>query len=181
MFVQCCHCCFSLPQRGLATTAQGRVQEALHGALGLDHAVLDTSSADAARAQVAAAFKHMRETRRSFALLVRTNAFSKYAGKGGKVAPAPLLALDALPAPRTVAAAGADLEREDAIKAVAAALEARCAVVSTTGKISRELYEHRVATGEGHARDFLTVGGMGHACSIALGIALAQPERQVLW
>ena len=45
--------------------------------------------------------------------------------------------------------------------------------------LSRELFEHRVARGEGHARDFLTVGSMGHANSIALGIALAKPGRQV--
>ena len=32
---------------------------------------------------------------------------------------------------------------------------------------------------QGHERDFLTVGSMGHASQIALGIALAQPERRV--
>lgn len=31
----------------------------------------------------------------------------------------------------------------------------------------------------GHARDFLTVGSMGHASAIALGIALQKPSRQV--
>ena len=31
----------------------------------------------------------------------------------------------------------------------------------------------------GHERDFLTVGSMGHASSIALGIALHKPRRQV--
>lgn len=36
-----------------------------------------------------------------------------------------------------------------------------------------------MARGEGHAKDFLTVGSMGHANSIALGIALAKPNRQV--
>ena len=33
--------------------------------------------------------------------------------------------------------------------------------------------------GEGHDRDFLTVGSMGHASMIALGIALEQPDRRV--
>jgi len=32
---------------------------------------------------------------------------------------------------------------------------------------------------EGHERDFLTVGSMGHASQIALGIALAKPDRKV--
>ena len=45
--------------------------------------------------------------------------------------------------------------------------------------ISRELFEHREACGEGHERDFLTVGSMGHASQIALGIALQKPDRKV--
>lgn len=51
-------------------------------------------------------------------------------------------------------------------------------VVSTTGKISRELYELREKHG-GHEHDFLTVGSMGHCSSIALGIALQKPECRV--
>jgi phosphonopyruvate decarboxylase len=53
-------------------------------------------------------------------------------------------------------------------------------LVSTTGMASREVFELRKAAGAGHARDFLTVGGMGHAVSIACGIARAQPDRQVV-
>ena len=52
-------------------------------------------------------------------------------------------------------------------------------IVSTTGKASRELYELRTAAGQGHERDFITVGSMGHASSIALGIALHRPEKRV--
>jgi hypothetical protein len=32
---------------------------------------------------------------------------------------------------------------------------------------------------DGHERDFLTVGSMGHASSIALGIAMQKHRRQV--
>ena len=52
-------------------------------------------------------------------------------------------------------------------------------IVSTTGKISRELFELREGRGEDHRRDFLTVGSMGHASSIAMGIALQKPEAKV--
>ena len=52
-------------------------------------------------------------------------------------------------------------------------------IVSTTGTTSRELFEHRKELKEGYGRDFLTVGSMGHASSIALGIALQKPERDV--
>ncbi len=51
--------------------------------------------------------------------------------------------------------------------------------VSTTGKASRELYEIRERLKEGHKKDFLTVGSMGHASMIALGIAMEKKERTV--
>ena len=71
------------------------------------------------------------------------------------------------------------LSREEALKLVVDYLEATDLVVSTTGKLSRELFEYREAEGEGHECDFLTVGSMGHSSSIALGIALANSERRV--
>ena len=71
------------------------------------------------------------------------------------------------------------LSREEAIQTVASALGVKDCIVSTTGMISRELFEYRATMNQGHERDFLTVGSMGHASQIALGIALAQPERRV--
>lgn len=52
-------------------------------------------------------------------------------------------------------------------------------IVCTTGKAGRELFETREAEGQGHEKDFLTVGSMGHCSSIAAGIALHKPERRV--
>lgn len=52
-------------------------------------------------------------------------------------------------------------------------------IVSTTGKASRELFEARVANGQSHKYDFLTVGSMGHSSSIALGVALNKPDRKI--
>ncbi len=71
------------------------------------------------------------------------------------------------------------MSREEAIQTVAAALGEKDCFVSTTGMISRELFEYRVSMNEGHERDFLTVGSMGHASQIALGIAIAKPDRKV--
>ena len=45
--------------------------------------------------------------------------------------------------------------------------------------ISRELFEARTAWNQGHERDFLTVGSMGHASQIALGIALEKKDRKI--
>lgn len=70
------------------------------------------------------------------------------------------------------------LRREEAIRQIAAAA-GEDPIVSTTGKASRELFEIRERAGQDHSRDFLTVGSMGHASSIALGIALHRPERRV--
>lgn len=53
-------------------------------------------------------------------------------------------------------------------------------IVSTTGLASRELYEYRSKTSKDHSRDFLVVGGMGHANQIATGLALYQPNRRVI-
>lgn len=70
------------------------------------------------------------------------------------------------------------LFREEAIRVLVESLP-DAAFVSTTGKASRELYELRIARGESHAHDFLTIGSMGHSSSIALGIALAKPKQRV--
>jgi len=72
-----------------------------------------------------------------------------------------------------------EMSREQAIGIVVDALAENDAIVSTTGKTSRELYEYREQTTQGHQRELLTVGSMGHASQIAMGIARAQSERQV--
>jgi len=71
------------------------------------------------------------------------------------------------------------LSREEALRLVVDHLRTDDVIVSTTGKLSRELFELREARHEGHGHDFLTVGSMGHSSSIALGIALERPERRV--
>lgn len=52
-------------------------------------------------------------------------------------------------------------------------------IVSTTGKTSRELFETRIANGQSHKYDFLTVGSMGHSSSIALGVAINKPDTRI--
>jgi len=71
------------------------------------------------------------------------------------------------------------LYREEAIKLIVNSLNDLDIVVSTTGFASRELFEYRETLGQGHKKDFLTIGGMGHASQIALGIALQKPNRLV--
>ena len=71
------------------------------------------------------------------------------------------------------------MSRETAAGIILSAASPDDVFVSTTGKLSREIFELRESKNEGHARDFLTVGSMGHASMIALRIAVEQPRRKV--
>ncbi len=73
-----------------------------------------------------------------------------------------------------------DLIREEAISILVERIGDNDIVVSTTGKTSRELFEVRERYSQGHGRDFLTVGSMGHSSQIALGIALQKPNYRVI-
>ncbi|MBD5462856.1 MAG: phosphonopyruvate decarboxylase [Lachnospiraceae bacterium] len=70
------------------------------------------------------------------------------------------------------------MKREEVIKHIVN-VAGQDLIVSTTGKASRELFEIREENGQGHDRDFLTVGSMGHSSSIALGVALQEPNKKV--
>ena len=138
---------------------QGKVTASLLEAMDLPYRVL-APEPEAARRCVDELLAIAAAEGRPVALMVRKGTFEPYEPTGQ---------------------AGGDFEmtREQAIEAVVASLGETDAIVSTTGKISRELYEYRDRAGQGHQREFLTVGSMGHASQIAMGIALAQPDRQV--
>ena len=72
------------------------------------------------------------------------------------------------------------MKREEALEIVLESLDDNAIVVSTTGKTSREIFEIREKRSQSHQQDFLTVGSMGHCSSIALGITLSKPRRQVV-
>ena len=136
---------------------QGKVTLSLLEAMGIKYAVLDENW----EGQVDEALRVIRETNGIFALIVRKGTFEEYKLQNQVVS-------------------DWALGREEAIKIVVDKLREDDIVVSTTGMISRELFEYREAKNQGHAHDFLTVGSMGHASQIALGIALQKPERRVV-
>lgn len=70
------------------------------------------------------------------------------------------------------------MSREEVIRHITA-VSKDDPIVSTTGKVSRELFEIRTAAEQSHKYDFLTVGSMGHSSSIALGIALNKPDAKI--
>ena len=142
---------------------QGKITLSLLDCLGIPYSVLSDNE-DVASDQISDALAAI-NAGGVYALVVRKGTFS---------------APEDVPAAEPSAAApAAELSRESAIQAVAAALGPQDIVVSTTGMISRELFEYRESAGEGHGHDFLTVGSMGHASQIALGIALERPDRRV--
>ena len=71
------------------------------------------------------------------------------------------------------------LQREEALKIILSFAKSEDFIVSATGKISQEIFEIRSSRG-GMQRNFLTIGSAGHASSIALGIALRKPGRNVI-
>lgn len=68
--------------------------------------------------------------------------------------------------------------REDSIERVVSSC-GDAFIVATTGKTGRELFEIRKKMC-GEQRDFLAVGGMGHASIVALGVALSNQSQIVV-
>ena len=138
---------------------QGKVTTGLLNVMGIDYTVLSKEE-DKAETQIKKAVAYMQATKQCYALVVEKDTFDAYTLQN-------------------VEKNDFTMSREEAIQTVAAALGEKDCIVSTTGMISRELFEYRTARGQGHERDFLTVGSMGHASQIALGIALEKQDRKV--
>ena len=138
---------------------QGKVTTGILNTMGVNYDVL-CKEEDKAAKQIAKAVKTMKETGEVYALVIEKDTFEDY-----KL--------------QSVEKNDLTMSREEAIQTVAAALGEKDVIVSTTGMISRELFEYRTQKGEGHERDFLTVGSMGHASQIALGIAMEKDDRKV--
>ncbi len=106
------------------------------------------------------AISELKKRNSPVALLIRKGAFEEY--------------------PNTnVKAVHSSMKREDALRLLLDLLTPEDLIISTTGKTSRELFELRRSRGE-DPRDFLMVGSMGHASSIAMGAALGRPDRRVV-
>lgn len=138
---------------------QGKVTTGLLNVMGINYEVLSKEE-DKAAVQIDKAMRSIRETGEAYALVVEKDTFDSYTLQNEKKCEYVM-------------------SREEAIQTVAANIPDNAVIVSTTGMISRELFEYRTAMNQGHERDFLTVGSMGHASQIALGIALQHPERKV--
>lgn len=138
---------------------QGLITLPLLDTLQIPYSVLD-GDYNEAKIITQKAFDYLKKNNSPYALVVKKDVFDEYI-------------------PTKTIGRESKLSREQAINMLGELLDPQDIIVSTTGVTSRELFEYREAKGEGHAKYFLTVGSMGHASQIALGIALQKPDRQI--
>lgn len=72
------------------------------------------------------------------------------------------------------------MSREEAIEVILDTMPEDTIYSATTGRATRELFFLRERRNETKSHDFLNVGSMGHASSVSLGIAMEQPNRNVV-
>lgn len=138
---------------------QGEITLSLLDSLQIPYTILSDNNEEA-NTQLQKAIINCKKLSKPHAIIIRKNTFNNYSLKNK-------------------AQNSYTISREDALKKMLTILNSDDLIVSTTGKLSRELFELRESLNENHSRDFLTVGSMGHSSSIALGIALEKPDRRV--
>ena len=138
---------------------QGKVTDKLLEAMGIRYSILPSNMEDAKNI-ILHAVHYIKDKQVPYALIIKKGTFHKYTSAHKK-------------------SNSYVLSREQAIETILKHLTQKDIIVSTTGHISREIYETRERLNQSHKQDFLTVGSMGHASSIALGIALGKSNRTV--
>ena len=138
---------------------QGKITLELLETLDIPYEIL-TKDIEDTKIKLLSAIKYMNKFNAPFALVVKKGTFEKYEQINESQQ-------------------NYELSREKAINLIIDNLDEQDVVVSTTGMISRELFESRTQKNQKHETDFLTVGSMGHASQIALGIAISNPKKQV--
>jgi len=140
---------------------QGAITQELLALLDVQSLVIDKDlTLDALKKRFSDELLPLLQQGKSVALVVRKGSFGKSTG--------------------TFLSHDEELGREEAIASFAQAMGPDDFVVSTTGKISRELFEFcKNSKPANSSHNFLTVGSMGHASAIALSVALQHPHKRV--
>ncbi len=139
---------------------QGKVQLKLLESIDIPYEIISKDD-DQFEMKISSAVETAKNESRPAVLLIKKGTFEKYGKKRKR-------------------SDDQRMNREKALEIILKNLDDNAVVVSTTGKTSREIFEIREKKGQSHQQDFLTVGSMGHCSSIALGIALSKPEREVV-
>lgn len=72
------------------------------------------------------------------------------------------------------------MSREEAISAVIEVFGSDAIYLASTGRATRELHEQLKLKGIDCGHEFLNVGSMGHVSSVALGMAIARPDKKIV-
>lgn len=137
---------------------QGRISEQQLNVLDIPYIILDSTTS--LEKDLKSLLQTMSKESRPVAILVKSDTFKAIAKVSSKT---PVYAMN----------------REQALAVLLPQVPSEALIVSTTGKTSREVFEIRKAHGQKNT-DFLTVGGMGHTLSIAMGVAKAKPQKPVV-
>lgn len=142
---------------------QGIITVGLMETMGISYEIIgEYTTVDDMKNIVKKAYSYMIETKEPYAIIVKKGTFEEYNSTS--------LINDK---------DKFELSREQAIEIILSEINKESIIVSTTGMASRELFEMREKRNEGHNKDFLTVGSMGHASQIALGIAINKTNTKV--
>ena len=139
---------------------QGKVTLPLLETMGIKYTILSKDENEFTN-QLNDVIGYMTKTKESFAFVVEKDTFEDYKLQNNQQYE------------------NLEMSREEAIQIVADSLDENAVIVSTTGMISRELFEYRANSNQTHEKDFLTVGSMGNASQIALGIALEKSNHKI--
>ncbi|MBQ7624457.1 MAG: phosphonopyruvate decarboxylase [Clostridia bacterium] len=144
------------PQHKLQGEITAKLLEIMH----IPYAVLEDSD-EKFESTVENAVKYCRENRRPYGLIAPKGVMA--------AADKPNNTDDTYP-----------MSREEAIELILDNMPDDTVYSATTGRATRELFFLREKRGESKSHDFLNVGSMGHASSVAMGIALERPDRRVV-
>lgn len=139
---------------------QGKVTCELLEVMDVPYSVIDDTTSESQIKEILAEAHRQMENHRQYAIVVKKGTFEKEC--------------------TFTWSNGYELVREQALRIILEKVYNESYIVSTTGKISRELYEQSDALYGNHDRLFMTVGGMGHASMIAYGMAQADENRRIV-
>ncbi len=137
----------------------GRITLTLLQTLEIPYAILSPTPEEAV-SQIQVAIDYMTKNHAPYAFIMRNTTLDSYTQQ-------------------QIPKFTSDLTRETAIVRIVQHLSSNDAIISTTGKTSRELFETRIHRSEKPC-DFYTVGSMGYASAIGLGISLLHKGKIII-
>lgn len=140
-------------------TRQGQITPALLDNMDIQYDIL-VDNDDEAEKQIYSALDYIKKEKKTYALIVPNKVLSgsKTNDRIGEFA----------------------MSRREAMESILDVFPKETFYVATTGRATRELFFLREDRNESKHHDFLNVGAMGHTSSIAFGIALTKPNKNVV-